>query len=103
MQMTLLSLVVLLVIAGVCGAIAQAVVGYSHGGFITSVALGFIGALVGTWIAGNMGLPNYFTVSVGGQTFPIVWSIVGAGVFVAVLSLFARRRSSWNPRRRTSW
>ena len=103
MHMTLVSLVVLLVIAGVCGAIAQAVVGYSHRGFITSIALGFIGALLGTWIAGDMHLPDYFAVNVGGKSFPIVWSIIGAALFVAVLSLLTRRRSSWFSGRHASW
>ena len=98
-----MSLVVLLVVAGVCGAIGQAVVGYSPGGFLTSVAVGFIGALLGTWIAGNMGLPDYFTLNVAGKSFPIVWSIVGAAIFVAVLSLVTRRRTSWLPRRNASW
>jgi uncharacterized membrane protein YeaQ/YmgE (transglycosylase-associated protein family) len=104
MHLTLVSLVVLLVVAGVCGAIAQAIVGYSHGGFITSMAIGFIGALLGTWIADDRGLPDLFAVNVGGTSFPIVWSIVGAAIFVAVVSLLTRRRSSsWFSRHRASW
>ena len=42
--MTLLELIVYLVIAGVCGAIARAVVGGTGRGFILSVLVGFAGA-----------------------------------------------------------
>ena len=103
MHLTLVSLVVFLVIAGVCGAIAQGVVGYSHGGFFTSVLLGLIGAFLGPWVADSLGLPAYFKVAIGGESFPIVWSIIGAALLVAVLSFFARGRSPWNAGRRSAW
>lgn len=90
--MTLTSLLVLLLVAGVCGAIGQAIAGYSRGGCLASIALGFIGALFGMWIARALGLGELFALRIGGQTFPIIWSIIGAALFVAVISLFARRR-----------
>jgi uncharacterized membrane protein YeaQ/YmgE (transglycosylase-associated protein family) len=90
--MTLLELVLLLVVAGVCGAVGQAIAGYSHGGCLVSIGLGFIGALLGTFIARRMGLPELFPVTIGGTTIPIVWSILGATIFVAILSLIQRRR-----------
>ena len=92
MNLTLMSLLILLLVAGVCGAIGQAVAGQSRGGLLTSIALGFIGALLGMWIAGHFHLPEYFTLNVDGEKFPIIWSIVGAALFVALLSLFTRRR-----------
>jgi uncharacterized membrane protein YeaQ/YmgE (transglycosylase-associated protein family) len=90
--MTLLSLIILLCIAGLCGAIGQAIAGYSHTGLLGSIALGFIGALFGMWLASALHLPEVFAFRVGGQTFPILWSIIGSALFVAVLSLFTRRR-----------
>jgi hypothetical protein len=33
-----------------------------------------------------------FALRIGGQTFPVIWSIIGSALFVAVISLFARRR-----------
>ena len=48
----------LLVIAGVCGALGQAITGVSRGGCLVSIALGFIGALVGLWVAQGLGLPS---------------------------------------------
>jgi uncharacterized membrane protein YeaQ/YmgE (transglycosylase-associated protein family) len=90
--MTLLSFLILLLVAGVCGSIGQAIAGYSHGGCLVSIALGFIGALLGAWIARRVGLSELFVVSIGGERFPVIWSIIGAAIFVAVISLIARRR-----------
>jgi uncharacterized membrane protein YeaQ/YmgE (transglycosylase-associated protein family) len=87
----LIQFLVLLLIASVCGAIGQAIGGYSHGGCLVSIALGFIGALLGTWLASKLGLPELLAVPVGGMRFPIVWSIIGAALFVAVINLISRR------------
>ena len=86
------NLVLLLLIAGVCGALGQAITGVSRGGCLVSIALGFIGALVGLWLARLLGLPELFTVSIGGTSFPILWSIIGSALFVAVISFIARSR-----------
>jgi uncharacterized membrane protein YeaQ/YmgE (transglycosylase-associated protein family) len=90
--MDLMQLLILLLIAGVCGALGQAIGGYSHGGCLVSIALGFIGALLGSWIAKALHLPELFPLSVGGVHFPVVWSIVGAALFVAIINLISRRR-----------
>ena len=47
----LIKLLVLLFIAGVCGSIAQSLAGANRSGCLASIALGFIGAILGTWIA----------------------------------------------------
>ena len=91
--MTPLDFLILLLIAGVCGSIGQAIAGYSRGGCLVSIALGFIGAIVGVWVARNLGLPELFAVNIGGQNFPIIWSILGSALFVAVISLIARSRA----------
>ena len=88
--MTFVELLVLLLVAGVAGAIGQAIAGYSHGGCLVSIAIGFVGALLGSWLARSMGLPELFMVNIGGQPFPIVWSIIGAALFVALLGLLRR-------------
>lgn len=90
--MNLIQLLVLLIIAALCGAAGQAIAGTrSRGGCLVSIALGFVGALLGSWLAGILGLPELFTINLGGTAFPIVWSIIGAALFVAVLSLITRR------------
>lgn len=88
--MTLIDLLILLLIAGICGAIGQSIAGFSRGGCLASIAVGFIGALLGVWIARKLDLPIVFAIDVGGTAFPVVWSIVGAALFVAVISLISR-------------
>jgi uncharacterized membrane protein YeaQ/YmgE (transglycosylase-associated protein family) len=90
--MTVLELIVYLVIAGVCGAIARAVAGGTGRGFILSVLLGFLGALVGTWIAHVFHLPLFFTVVIENHPFPIVWSILGGIVLVGIAHALTRPR-----------
>ena len=45
--MGILEFLVLLLVAGLCGAVAQAIAGFSRGGFLVAIAVGFIGALLG--------------------------------------------------------
>jgi uncharacterized membrane protein YeaQ/YmgE (transglycosylase-associated protein family) len=82
--MTLLEFVVYLVIAGICGAIARAVGGGSRGGFVISILLGFLGAFIGTWLARQFHLPELVVVAIAGRPFPIVWSIIGGIILVAL-------------------
>ncbi len=90
--MTLLELIVYLVIGGVCGAIARAVAGGTSGGFIISLLVGFLGAFIGTWLARQFHLPPLFVVRIGGLPFPIVWSILGGIVLVALSNVLIRPR-----------
>ena len=90
--MSIIDFILLLVVAGICGALGQAIAGYSHGGCLVSVVLGFVGALLGGWLARVLAIPDLFVLQIGGQGFPIIWSIVGAALFVAVLSLITARR-----------
>lgn len=90
--MTLIDLLILLLVAGLCGALGQAISGFSRGGCLVSIALGFIGAVLGMWLARQLGLPELFVVAVGGRNFPVVWSIIGSALFVAVISLLTRGR-----------
>lgn len=85
--MGLIEFLILLLIAGICGSIGQAIAGYTRGGCLVSIVVGFIGALLGSWIAVQLGLPEYFNVNVGGSNFPILWSIIGSVVFVAIVGL----------------
>ena len=90
--MTLWDVLVLLLIAGICGSLGQAIAGFSRGGCLVSIALGFVGAVLGMWLARAMGLPELFAIRIGDTNFPIVWSIIGSALFVAVIALLTRRR-----------
>ncbi len=91
--MGFLDFVILLIVAAVAGGIGQAIAGYSRAGCLGSIALGFIGALIGMWLARNLHLPELFMVQIGGMSFPVIWSIIGAALFVAVLNFLMRSRA----------
>ena len=84
--MSLESLLILLLIAAICGAVGQAIAGYSLGGLLVTIGVGFIGAVLGVWLSGVLGLPELFALRVGGRSFPIVWSILGSALFVALIA-----------------
>ena len=90
--MTLLGFLVLLIIAGLAGAVGQSLAGYSLGGCLVSIVVGFIGAFLGSWLAQILGLPEILTVSIQGQPFPLLWAIIGSTLFTLILGLLSRRR-----------
>jgi len=90
--MNLVEFLLLLIVAGICGSVAQSMVGSAYAGCLVSIALGFIGVLLGTWLALALGLPELFRIEIGGRSFPIIWSIIGAALFSAALGLFTRPR-----------
>lgn len=92
-MMSLIDLLILLLVAGLCGSLGQAISGYSRGGCLVSIALGFIGAVIGMWIARQFQLPELFAVNIGGTHFPIIWSVIGATIFVAIIGLISRSRA----------
>jgi uncharacterized membrane protein YeaQ/YmgE (transglycosylase-associated protein family) len=86
--MSLIDFVLVLVIAFVCGSVAQAIAGGTRGGCLVTIAVGFIGAMLGTWIARQMDLPKILEI----QGFPVVWSIMGGALFSAVIGWLSRQR-----------
>jgi uncharacterized membrane protein YeaQ/YmgE (transglycosylase-associated protein family) len=91
MTITLPGLIILIIIAAVCGAIGRSIAGGVRGGILVSTALGFIGAVLGPWIATQLKLSEPLIINVGGHPFGILWSIIGAAVFVAIIHLVSRR------------
>jgi uncharacterized membrane protein YeaQ/YmgE (transglycosylase-associated protein family) len=91
-EMTLTGFLILLLVAAVAGSIGQALAGYSLGGCIVSIVVGYIGAFIGLWIARQFGLPELIPITIDGETFPLVWSIVGSALLTAILGLLFRRR-----------
>jgi uncharacterized membrane protein YeaQ/YmgE (transglycosylase-associated protein family) len=91
--MTIIQFLVLLLVAAICGALGQSLAGYSLGGCLVSAVVGFLGAFIGMWLARQLQLPEVLTVQVGGEAFPVLWSIVCSFVFALVVGLISRRRS----------
>ena len=82
----------LLLVAVVVAAVGQGMAGFSVGGCMVSIALGFVGALVGGWAQAEFRLQEPFPFTVGDHTFPLVWSIIGEALFVSLVSLISGRR-----------
>lgn len=88
--MTLGGFFVLLLIAAICGGLGQTIAGYSLGGCLVSIVVGFIGALIGEWLSVKLALPALFVIHIQGEAFPIIWAIVGSVIFTLVIGLIRR-------------
>ena len=87
--MSLLDIIIQLIIAGITGSIARSLSGFSRGGCIISIIVGFIGAMIGSWLSRELQLPDPFILHIRGNTYYILWTIIGAVIFTAVLSLLS--------------
>lgn len=81
--MNLLELLLVLVVAGLCGAVAELIVGFKPGGVLIAIIIGVIGAYAGNLLASILlqGVPalRYFIViSVGAIEFDLVWATIGS-------------------------
>lgn len=90
--MSFWEVVLLLIIAGVAGGLGQAISGFSAGGCIVSIVVGFIGALIGNWLAQELRLPDFFVITIDKIEFPVLWSIIGATLFTAIVGILAPKR-----------
>lgn len=95
MEISLLGFLLLLLIAAICGGIGQAIAGYSLGGCLVSIVVGFIGALIGSWLAAELELAFILPVTVEGHTIPIIWASIGSALFAVVIGLITRGRSRY--------
>jgi uncharacterized membrane protein YeaQ/YmgE (transglycosylase-associated protein family) len=88
-----------LFVSAICGSLGARIAGVGGFGCLGSIALGFIGAALGGWIASRLGLPPLLEIDLGGgAVFPTVYAIMGSALFVAVLGLFrGRRDEGWGP------
>lgn len=90
--MTLIGFVILVVVAAIAGSLGMAITGYSRGGCLFSAIVGFLGAFIGMWVARQFGLPELIPITVEGETFPVVWSIIGSAILSILLGALVRGR-----------
>jgi len=83
----------LLFIASIAGSLGAHIAGRRGLGCLSSIVLGFIGALIGTFIARELGLPLSPYLRFGSHNFPIIWAVLGAAIFVAFLNLLSPRKT----------
>lgn len=85
---SLISLFILLLVAAICGSIGSAIAGYSNQGCLVNMAVGFIGAIIGSWLSFELHAPRFIYIA----GIPIIWAIIGAALFMAVLGAISGRR-----------
>ena len=83
----MVDILISLIIAGIAGSIARSLSGFSRGGCIISIVVGFIGAMIGSWLSREMQLPDPFILHIRGNSYNLLWTIIGAVIFTAVISL----------------
>ena len=93
-MMTPEGFIALLIIAAICGAIAEAIVGYSAGGLIFSTAVGLGGAYLGTALADYFRWPSLIRWHLPGtaQVFDLGWTVIGAIAVLFLVGLVRGRR-----------
>jgi uncharacterized membrane protein YeaQ/YmgE (transglycosylase-associated protein family) len=92
--MSLLDFLIMFVIAAITGSIARSLVGFDKGGCILSAIVGFIGALIGTWLAREFNWTKILPIEIRSITYPIVWTIIGAVIFTLALSLISPKKKN---------
>lgn len=92
--MTLFGFLFLLFIASIAGSLGAHIAGRRGLGCLASIALGFIGALIGTFMARELDLPLNPYIRFGSHNFPIIWSVIGAALFVAFLNLLSPKKDT---------
>jgi uncharacterized membrane protein YeaQ/YmgE (transglycosylase-associated protein family) len=98
--MSLIELVVLVIVAAIAGILGQSLAGYRRGGWLVAAVVGFIGALIGIWLANQLHLPELINLRIGGTSFPLIWAIIGAAILAFVVSFIAHPRRRYYRRRR---
>jgi hypothetical protein len=86
----LLQILILLVIMGICGAIAVLLLGFSPRGvmiMLFSIITGTIGAALGGWLKAILRLPDFFPIKVGTIRFDVLLTFICALLVVGLLQL----------------
>ena len=84
--MSLVSLFVLLLVAAICGSLGSAIAGYTSRGCLVNIVLGLAGAIIGTWLSQVVHIRDFLYF----KEIPIIWSIIGAAIFVAIVNALCR-------------
>jgi uncharacterized membrane protein YeaQ/YmgE (transglycosylase-associated protein family) len=85
--MDLLMILIAVAFAGICGALAQVVIGFSYGGMIVAIMTGIVGAFVGMWFASLIGLPSLLAIRVGTITIDMLYGFLGSLFLTTILEI----------------
>lgn len=83
----MLSFIGAIIIGGLAGALAKAIMpGRDPGGIIITIALGIVGAMVATWLGGALGFYRY------GESAGFIGAVIGALILLFLYRMIARPR-----------
>lgn len=87
--MNVLEFIVLVILAGMLGVVAQRILGTKYGLLVT-VVLGLVGALLGHQLGKLFHLPVYVSVTVGSVSVSVLWAIIGALLVTFVAGIISK-------------
>ena len=83
----MLSFIGAIIIGGLAGAVAKAIMpGRDPGGIFITIALGIVGAMVATWLGHTLGYYRY------GESAGFIGAVIGAIILLFLYRLIARPR-----------
>jgi uncharacterized membrane protein YeaQ/YmgE (transglycosylase-associated protein family) len=88
--MNSIDLMLIVLVSVIFGSIGQLTSGYSKGGWIVNLALGFLGALAGVVVSRTLKAPVIYDLKINNVTFPLMYSVIGAVFFVAGISFLVK-------------
>lgn len=88
--MNLIEFLLTVLVAVACGTIAQMTSGYSRGGWIVNLGIGFFGALAGVVVSRLLNARVIYDLEIGTIRFPIIYSIIGSVFFLAAIGLMVK-------------
>lgn len=84
-----MDIIFLLIVAAILGGIGARLAGQDNNGCFMSIILGLIGAMLGRAASEKFGIGDIWTISLGGTRVPVLSTIVGSALFVALLNLLS--------------
>jgi uncharacterized membrane protein YeaQ/YmgE (transglycosylase-associated protein family) len=88
--MNSIDFLLMLLVAFIGGTAAQLTSGYSKGGWIVNLVIGFIGALTGVMLSRFLNAPVIYDVTIKNNNFPIIYCVIGAVFFLGGISFIVK-------------
>ena len=88
--MNLIELLLMGLVALICGTIAQLTSSNSKGGWIVHPVIGFFGALAGVYVSRSLNATVLYDLKIGTVVFPIIYGVIGAVIFLAAIGFFVK-------------
>lgn len=89
----MISFLMMLLVAAILGSIGAAIAGRRGNGCFINIATGFIGALLGRGLSNVFDVRDPLTITIRDTTFPLMWTIAGSALFVAVITFLTRGKT----------